>query len=572
LPRRILSVWLARLSVDRWRLSHAPEDRPAAEAAPTALILETAHGPRITAANDAGLAAGARAGMLLADARALCPELAAVPGDPAGDLAALEKLAVWAQRWGPWSALDPPDGVLVDVTGAAHLFGGEEALLADVVRAFAARGFTVRAALAPTAGAAWALSHYGRAGAIIPPRNGEGDHAKHGGGASGAAPMTRLSDRGGSPLHHPAGGPPPPTGEDDMLRLLADLPVAALRLDDDVLTVLRRLGIKRLGELAGVTGAGEDDLAREAAARDALRRRFRNRSSPAANPLLRLDQLLGKVPEPLLPVVARPMPMVQRRLAEPLRHRAPLDHVVEDLAGNMGRALEARGEGARRLELALWRVDGEVLMRRIELAAATREAAHITRLFAKRLDDIDAGFGIETVQLRASWSEALALTQADLDAAAEEHGTALAACIDRLTVRLGPRAVTRPVARASHLPERAQAWQPPLDPVPPQQGALAFHTRPLKLLDRPEPIAVLYASPDGFPQRFRWRGTVREVVRVEGPERIAPEWWRERSTTRLRDYYRIEDEGGARYWIYRRGIAGDGRGGVPDWFLQGLFA
>ncbi|WP_301751116.1 DUF6504 family protein [uncultured Erythrobacter sp.] len=530
-PRRILSIWLARLSVDRWRRAHAPEAQAAADAAPTALILESAHGPRITAANDAGLAAGARVGMLLADARALCPDLVAVPGDPAGDLAALEKLALWAQRWGPWSALDPPDGLLVDVTGAAHLFGGEEALLADVMRAFAARGLTARAALAPTAGAAWALSHYARPRAIIPPLQ----------------------------------------GEDHMLRQLGDLPVAALRLDDDVLTVLRRLGIKRLGELAGVSGAGEDP-GQEAAARDALRRRFRNHRSPAANPLLRLDQLLGRVPEPLLPVIERPMPLVQRRLMEPLRHRNLLDRVVEDLAADMVRALEARGEGARRLELALWRVDGEVLSRRIELAAATREASHITRLFAARLDDVEAGFGIEAVQLRASWSEPLSLSQADLDAAAEDHGTALAACIDRLTVRLGAKAVTRPVARASHIPERAQSWQPPLAPVPPSQGALAFHARPLKLLDRAELIAVLYASPDGVPQRFRWRGNVREVCRVEGPERIAPEWWRERSTARLRDYYRIEDEAGRRYWIYRQGTLGDGRGGVPDWFLQGLYA
>ncbi|MBU7572669.1 MAG: DNA polymerase Y family protein [Hydrogenophaga sp.] len=523
-PRRILSVWLARLSVDRWRRASTPE----ADSAPTALILETAHGPRITAANDAGLAAGARPGMLLADARALFPELAAVPADPAGDLAALEKLALWAQRWGPWSALDPPDGLLVDVTGAAHLFGGEERLLGDVAAAFAQHGLTARAAIAPTAGAAWALAHYGQGAAILAP-------------------------------------------EDYPLHLLSDLPVAALRLDDDVLTVLRRLGIKRLGELAGLGGAS-DDPAQEAAARDGLRRRFRNRQSPAANPLLRLDQLLGKVPEPLLPVIAQPMPLVQRRLMEPLRHRALLDRVLDDLAAAMVRALEARGEGARRLELALWRVDGEVLQRRIELAAATREAGHITRLFAARLDDVEAGFGIEMVQLRASWSEPLHLAQADLDAAAKDHGTALAACIDRLTVRLGPRAVTRPVARASHIPERAQGWQPPLAPVPARQPSLAFHTRPLKLLDRAEPITVLHAAPDGIPQRFRWRGEVREVARVEGPERIAPEWWRERSTTRLRDYYRIEDEAGRRYWIYRLGLVGDGRGGVPDWFLHGLYA
>jgi len=526
-PRRILAIWLARLSVDRWRLGLAPEPRAAADALPTALIAETAHGPRIAAANDAGLAAGARPGMLLADARALCPQLAAVPADPAGDLVLLEKLALWAQRWGPWSALDPPDGVLVDVTGAAHLLGGEQALLADVAGAFAGRGFTARAALAPTAGAAWALARFAPPGAILSPG-------------------------------------------DDPLRLLGDLPVAALRLDGDVLTVLRRLGIKRLGELAGVSGAA-DDPAQEAAARDALRRRFRNHRSPAANPLLRLDQLLGRVPEPLLPVLARPQPLVQRRLLEPIRHRALLDRVLGDLAEDMVRVLEARGEGVRRLELALWRVDGEVLMRRIELAAATREAGHMLRLFAARLEDVDAGFGIETVQLRASWSEPLALSQADLDAAVENHGTALAACIDRLAVRLGPKAVTRAVPRASHLPERAQGWQPPLDPVPPVQGRLALHARPLKLFDRPEPIAVLYASPDGYPQRFRWRGAVREVVRVEGPERIAPEWWRERSTVRLRDYYRIEDAAGRRYWIYRAGLAGDGRGGVPEWFLQGLF-
>lgn len=509
--------------------------------------------------------------MLLADARALCPDLAAVPADPAGDLAALEKLALWAQRWGPWSAMDPPDGVLVDVTGAAHLFGGEERLLADVAAAFAARGFAVRAALAPTAGAAWALSHYGRAGAIIPPLQGRGT-TEGGGGASYRDPKGGLSEQRRSPLHpDPAGRGPPPLAGEEMLRLLGDLPVAALRLDDDVLTVLRRLGIKRLGELAGVSGAG-DDPAQEAAARDALHRRFRNRRSPAANPLLRLDQLLGKVPEPLLPVTERPQPLVQRRLMEPLRHRDLLDRVMGDLAAQMVRELEARGEGARRLELALWRVDGEVLLRRIELAAATREAAHILRLFAARLDDVDAGFGIEMVQLRASWSEPLGLSQADLDAAAESHGTALAACIDRLSVRLGPEAVTRPVARASHVPERAQGWQPPLAPVPAIAGALPVPARPLKLLDRPEPIAVLHAAPDGVPQRFRWRGAVREVVRVEGPERIAPEWWRERSTARLRDYYRIEDETGRRYWIYRQGLAGDGRGGVPDWFLQGLFA
>ena len=456
--------------------------------------------------------------MRVADARALCPQIAVEPSDPAGDLAFLESLALWAQRWGPRSARDPPDGLVVDVTGAAHLFGGEEALLADAAAAFARRGLAVRPAIAPTAGAAWAFAHYGPSGAILGPEEDAG---------------TRLDE----------------------------LPVAALRLDEDVLLLLKRLGLKRLGDLSGI-------------ARTALARRFRNRRSPATNPLIRLDQLLGLAPEPLLPVVAILAPLVQRRLVEPIRHRELLDRVVADCAADIARMLESRGVGARRLELGLWKVDGEVLIRRLELAAASRDPAHLCRLFAHRLDErpLDAGFGIELVRLRAPWTQPLAFAQRDFEAAAEEHGTSLAACIDRISVRLGEAAVRRPIAFASHVPERAQRWQPALTPPPPVQEELAFHHRPLKLLDRAEPIAVIYETPDGLPRRFRWRGNLHEVARAEGPEWIAPEWWRERGSVRLRDYYRIEDDAGRRFWVYRSGLAGDGRGGAPEWFLQGLCA
>lgn len=515
-----MAIWLARLSVDRWRLSNNITPGEGPDAQPLALITETAHGPRIDAANAAGLEAGARRGMMLADARTLCPQIAVAPSDPAGDLAFLEKLALWAQRWGPWSAMDPPDGLIVDVTAVAHLFGGERRLLADVAQSFARRKLQVRLAIAPTAGAAWGLAHY------------SGEAGRQKGAILGL--------------------------DEDAAARLGRLPVAALRLDDDVLTVLRRLGLKRLEDLHGI-------------GRDALHRRFRNRKSPAANPLVRMDQLLGRVPEPMLPVVPQPMPLVQRRLAEPIRHRDLLDQVMADLAADMVRELEGRGEGARRLDLGLWRVDGEVVSRRLELAAATRDAAHILRLFAAKLDDVDAGFGIETMRMRASWSEKLKLEQGDIESSAEEHGTSLAACIDRLGVRLGPDAIGRPVGCASHIPERAQRWQPPLEPEPVDQNEPQFRQRPLKLLDRPEKISVLYASPDGSPKAFRWRGSVHEVARVEGPERIAPEWWRERSTTRLRDYYRLEDSEGRRFWVYRHGILGDGRGGLPHWFLQGFF-
>jgi protein ImuB len=513
--RRILAVWCARLSLDRWRLLEHLAEGEGADAAPLALITETAHGPRITAANTAGVAAGAQPGMMLADARTLCPSLAVAPADPSGDLAFLEKLAVWAQRWGPWSALDRPDGVIVDVTGAAHLFGGEAGLLADVRAVFTRRRLTVRLAIAPTAGAAWALAHYGPADAML--------HAA-----------------------------------DDPAQRLAQLPVPALRIDDDTVTLLKRLGLKRLGDLHGVH-------------RDALVRRFRNRRSAAANPLIRMDQLLGRMPEPMLPVIAVEAPLVQRRLMEPIRHRELLERVLADLAADMARVLEGQALGVRRLELGMWKVDGEVIVRRLEVSAATRDPVHLAGLFGRKLEDVDAGFGIEMVRLRASWTEPMVLGQRDFEAAAENHGTSLAACIDRLTVRLGPDAVRRPIPRASHIPERAQRWQDPLEPEKTIQDTFEFHARPIKLLDRPEPIAVIYETPDGLPRRFRWRGDALDVIRAEGPERIAPEWWRERSTTRLRDYYRIEDMRGRRYWIYRSGLAGDGRGGMPEWFLQGLW-
>jgi protein ImuB len=242
-----MAIWCADLALDRWRRAEGCVRGAGRDAAPLALIAETAHGPRIAAVNAAGAAEGVRAGAMLADARALCPALAVRPADPAGDLAFLEALALWAQRWGPWSALDAPDGLIVDTTGTAHLFGGEAALLADARAQLARRALAARAAIAPTAGAAWALARFGPEGAIL-----EGD---------------------------------------DLMDRLAGLPVAALRLDLDVLLLLRRLGLKRLGDLAGI-------------GREALARRFRNRRSPGANPLVRLDQLLGRVPEPLLPVVS----------------------------------------------------------------------------------------------------------------------------------------------------------------------------------------------------------------------------------------------------------------------------
>lgn len=480
------------------------------------MVTEGAHGPRIDAANPSATAVGARAGARLTDARMLDPGLNAVPSDHMGDDATLEKMALAAQRWGPWSAPDRPDAILLDATGSAHLFGGEAAMLVEVEARYGAQGYDARTAIAPTAGAAWALSHYGAA-------------------------QTVLLD----PAAIPAA--------------LAPLPVAALRLDDDLLVLLARLGLKSIGDILAVPRAG-------------LARRFRNRRSAEANPLMRIDQLTGRLPEPLVPIIADPPAQADRRLMDPLRHTDLLKRVIADLATDLARTLEAKRQGARRLLLLLWRIDGGVIDRRVELASPSRDAAHIAALFDERLGDIDAGLGIDQARLVAIWAEPLVHGQTRFDGG-NEQGTDIARLVDRLVTRLGAPAVRRPRAQASHLPERAQRWAAvDAAAAPALQLDLGFHQRPLKLLDKAEAITVIYATPEGLPRRFRWRSELHDIVRVEGPERLAPEWWRERSSARLRDYYRIEDESGRRYWIYRQGLIGDGRGGLPDWYLHGLFA
>lgn len=452
--------------------------------------------------------------MKLADARVLNPALKAMASDHMGDELALEQMALAAQRWGPWSAPDRPDGILLNASGAAHLFGGEAAMLTEIEHYFGAQGYDCRTALAPTAGAAWALSHHGPERAV-------------------------LADM------------------DAIAQALSLLPAAALRLEEETLLLLNRLGLKRIGDLTAVP-------------RESLARRFRNRRSAEANPLIRLDQLCGRLPEPMAPIVENPPAQADRRLMEPLLHADLVKIVIRDLSLDLARTLEAKGEGARRLILLLWRVDGAVFERCVEMASPSRDPVHIAALFDERLDGIDAGLGLDQMRLVAIWAEPLDIKQPGLDGE-RDKSTDLPRLIDRLTTRLGAEAVRRPVAHESHLPERAQRWRAAGATPPAMQYDLGFHLRPLKLLDRAEPITVIYATPEGLPRRFRWRGQLHDIAKAEGPERIAPEWWREKSTTRLRDYYRIEDERGRRYWIFRNGVIGDGRGGIPDWYLHGLF-
>jgi protein ImuB len=447
--------------------------------------------------------------MRLADARALDPTLAAIPADLAGDLALLKRLARWAGRWSPGVALAGDDSLTLDVTGAAHLFGGEERLLADVAARCTALGLATRAAIAPTARAAWALARFG------------------------AEPLASC----------------PP---DRAAAMLAPLPVAALGLPGAVSRVLERLGLKTIGALAGIE-------------RRSLARRFRE----ADNPLDALDRALGRKADPIATLAVEHPPRTHLRLAEPVAHPEAAAQSLELMLPELARLLEQRRLGARRLVLAAFRSDGAVETALAAASVATRDAAHWKRLLADKAASLDPGFGFDGFVLEAAWTEPLGAEQGGL-IEAPPGSREVALLVDRLGARLGPGRVRRPVARASHVPERASGWVAATSSSQSRSDREDLK-RPQRLLDRPEGIAVIYATPEGLPRRFVWRRKVHDVARAEGPERIAPEWWRERSTARARDYYRVEDGEGRRYWIFREGIHGDGRGGDPAWYLHGLF-
>jgi protein ImuB len=256
------------------------------------------------------------------------------------------------------------------------------------------------------------------------------------------------------------------------------------------------------------------------------------------------------------------------KLEEPATHPEAPSQALERLIPDLVRQLEKWHLGARRISITGFRVDGSIAVASVATAIPSREPKHLRRLIADKAATLDPGFGFDAFALQADWAESLASAQ---DSLVEEPSgeREVARLVDRLSVKLGPEKVRRPQPRESHLPERASDWRPALEKVDPT--ALPAAQRPQRLLDRPEAIDVIYATPEGMPRRFVWRRAVHDIARVEGPERIAPEWWRERSTARLRDYYRVEDQTGRRYWIYREGLVGDGRGGLPAWYMHGLF-
>jgi protein ImuB len=336
------------------------------------------------------------------------------------------------------------------------------------------------------------------------------------------------------------------------LERLASFHISALRLDPETVRTLERLGLKTIGALMEMP-------------RLALARRFKDEEDVVGA----LDRMLDRKPEPLTAAAVDPPPRALLKFEEPMTHPEAAAQALERLIPDLVRQLQERHLGARKLTLSGFRVDGSVATASVATAIASREPKHLQRLLADKAVALDPEFGFDAFTLQADWCESLGAAQESL--VDEPSGTReLARLVERLTVKLGPRRVRRPQAEESHLPERASGWISALAEAEPIE--LPSVRRPQRLLDRPEAINVIYATPEGMPRRFVWRRAVHDIARVEGPERIAPEWWRQPSSARLRDYYRVEDADGRRYWIYREGLIGDGRGGLPNWFIHGLFS
>ena len=486
------------------RHGNAPPDE-----VPVVLAREGQHGPVVHAANRAARQDGVQVGSRVVDMRAICPELQVEYADVAGDRAALDRLVFWVRRWCPWSVRDGDDGIILDTTGSDHLMGGEAQMLATMEAELAMLGLTARLAVAPTWGAAWALARFGPVRAIC--------------------------------------------GAEEAFFKLGPLPVAALRLDGPTVLLLRRLGLKTIGAVMDVP-------------RLSLTRRFVKAALPA-NPLMRLDQALGKMAEPVASPDA-PVPVrAFARLAEPVFDPTPyLPELCEDLCAQLRKA----GQGVRRMHLTVYRTEGDTNTLEVAMAAATQDAKHLQSLFRDRLERINPGYGFDLITLAADVVEPVAARQVSLDGEADDP-LELGRLLDRLVVKFGAHRVERSVLRASHMPERAVGRVPVLAgdvaqiEVPPKE-------RPLRLFDHPEEVRVLYAVPEGPPAQFVWRRQTCRVARYAGPERIAPEWWTDKPGTRLRDYFKVEDHRGQRLWLYRDGVLGDGRGGLPRWFVHGLFA
>jgi protein ImuB len=522
---RIVSVWLKAWPIARLLLSQSSAARaePIDWQRPLVLVAPGTGGARVTTLNRFAWAGGIRRGELLSNARSKVRDLQTRDADPAADAAALHKLALWGLRYAPiaapWDVRSGADGFFLDITGCAHLFGGERALLKDMAERLRTFGLVPRLAIADTAGASWALARYGDADRII------------------IRPGAQAE-------------------------ALADRPIAALRLSTEVRSLLLRLGFRHIRQLLHQPRAP-------------FATRF------AEDLLRRLDQALGREPEPLVSVTPPPRYRAQATFLEPIISQ---EHILEAAARLLQQLVVKLAQdetGARVLRLLLFRVDGHVASLQIGLASSSRDDRHFARLIGLRLEHLDGGldaaFGFEAVAVHVLVAEPLPARQVGLGISAQQSNPeGLAQLIDRLRHRLGSQAVRQLHARQSHIPERAEEARPASageaskETSAAGQGHAPVALRPQLLLVQPEPAHIIALLPEGPPRQFHWRGVVHQVTGAEGPERITPEWWR-RDVASERDYYVVEDNNGRRFWLYREGVYG-ADASSPKWFVHGMFA
>ena len=502
-----MALWLPRLPTDRLkRTAAAPSDDR-----PLALYAKARNAFALTAVDAAACKAGLHEGMALADARAMRPDARILEADAEADIALLDSIASWSERFSPIIVVDTPDGLFLDITGCAHLFGGEVALLHEIVRRLGEQGFSARAAIAPTPGAAWALARFSKTLIVEP---------------------------------------------DALAQKLAPLPIAALRLTTDAAALLKRLGLDRIGQIA-----------------DAPRAPFTARAGQHA--MLRLDQMFGRAREVLSPRRPPPPMFALRRMAEPILMLDAIVTVTEALCADLCAQLNEAGAGVRLLRLHLFGLDHKTRTVELGLSHAERTPTTLLRLLRERLapaaENFDAEFGFEALRLDAAEIAPIIMRAIDLAHEAGRDHQAEARLIDVLSVRLGAERIGRLALRETHAPERHTILVPlhspqAETPLPPEDGV---PRRPLTLFTHAQPIEALAETPDGPPMRFRWRRVLHEVIRAEGPERIASNWLRA-PNARTRDYYRVEDKEGRRFWVYRDGQFGEEA--PPRWYLHGLFA
>ncbi|MET0879236.1 MAG: DNA polymerase Y family protein [Tardiphaga sp.] len=521
--RRILSLWLPRLPTDRLQRQRARSGAPA-DTSPTIVVAKHSNALQIFALDDAAAKIGLEVGLPLANARAVCPDIQVFDADAVADLLLLNHIADWCDRFTPLVALDAPHGLFLDITGCAHLFGGEAALMQMLCSALITQGFVVSAAIAGTSVCARTLSRHAH-GRIVA----DGEEAA----------------------------------------AVKPLPVFTLGAADAITHGLRRAGLKTIGDVAS-------------------RARFEITARFGAAFTTLLEQALGQSDAPISPRKPLPDYIVEKRFPEPIATDGVISATLSSLAKMLVGAMDRQGKGARRLEASFFRTDGAVRSIVVETGQAVTKVEVIDRLFRERLDAIadplDPGFGFDLIRLSAGRTEIVVQQQRDLDANVHDNDE-LAALVDRIAARIGPRRVVVHLPVDTHIPERA-SWAAPAQhhliaasqAVWPARAADEPPLRPLRLFEHPELIDVgLVEAPDRPPKHFTWRRAFHKIVHVEGPERVSMEWWRSHDARPTRDYFRIEDEAGQRFWLFRDGMYGEirdeeGQAVAPKWFMHGLFA